>query len=314
MRQAWLLWHRYEGHLVPDEPTSPGENARVLPLPHQRVPEEQILNPAKRTRLLFAGDPLSPHLRDQARAALRQSIDDLSHPQELKELGTALFLDRPLGIGKAPGEPDQTLLLSYEAFSRSIAEERLRYLAQDLKLFSGEAVLEACLKGLRSIKIAGIPLEEVDDTARIGGVSLADAHKVAPDFLFLRTTSKAVTDFLDQYDFEPLARRFLVHYLTPRSRLLIVKRPSPSGTSEGILAVYDADVRPRLELAFDPRQGYVSRGGIESPASGLQVLRVWEESSAAGVLCEVDVRSENIVIGPRGESSEQVRGGANARR
>ena len=58
----------------------------------------------------------------------------------------------------------------------------------------------------------------------------------------------------------------------------------------------------------------MSRGGIESPASGLRVLRVWDESSAAGMLYEVDVRSENIVIGPRGESSQQVRGGANARR
>src|SRR5262249_54365310 len=44
LRQGWLLRRYYEGRAVPDAPTSPGENARVLPLPHYRVPEEQLLN------------------------------------------------------------------------------------------------------------------------------------------------------------------------------------------------------------------------------------------------------------------------------
>ena len=47
---------------------------------------------------------------------------------ELRELGTALYLDRPLGVYKEPAEVDRTPLLSYEAFSLTIAEARLRNL------------------------------------------------------------------------------------------------------------------------------------------------------------------------------------------
>src|SRR5262249_35041333 len=47
LRQGWLLRRTYEGHPVPDAPTSPGENARAWPPPHERVPEEQITNPLK---------------------------------------------------------------------------------------------------------------------------------------------------------------------------------------------------------------------------------------------------------------------------
>src|SRR5205823_5868741 len=100
---------------VPDAPTSPGENSRVLPAPHVRVPEEQILEPAQRRRRLFAEAPPLPQ-SDRVQELLRQSVADLQHPKELQELGLALFLERPLGESKAPGEPDQTVLLSYEAF------------------------------------------------------------------------------------------------------------------------------------------------------------------------------------------------------
>ena len=62
LRLAWLHRRRYEGHPVPDAPTSPGENMRILPPPHKRVPEEQILNLGKRKKRLFQGDPLPNHL------------------------------------------------------------------------------------------------------------------------------------------------------------------------------------------------------------------------------------------------------------
>src|SRR5205085_766792 len=50
LRHAELLRRQYEGHLVPDAPTSPGENARVLPEPYGRVPDEQLLQPHRRSR------------------------------------------------------------------------------------------------------------------------------------------------------------------------------------------------------------------------------------------------------------------------
>src|SRR5262249_42104173 len=105
LRQGWLLRRLYENHAVPDAPTSPGEHARVLPPECPRVPEEQLLQPAKRQKLLYADDPLPRHLGPLGDAALRESVADLRHTDELRELGLALSLDRPFGDAKAPAEP-----------------------------------------------------------------------------------------------------------------------------------------------------------------------------------------------------------------
>lgn len=139
LRQGCLLRRVYEGLAVPDVPTSPGENARVLPPPHVRVPEDQIYDPTRRTRRLYADDPLPGHLGPPARQALAQSLVDLAHPHELRELGLALFLDRPLAVGKRPGQPDQSLLLSYLAFSRTVADKRLTDLVRLLDLGTEQA-------------------------------------------------------------------------------------------------------------------------------------------------------------------------------
>src|SRR5262249_21322709 len=70
LRQGWLHHRALEGLPVPDAPTSPGENARVLPCP--RVPEEQLVTPATRSRRLYAGDPLVPGAR--LLAVLHESV------------------------------------------------------------------------------------------------------------------------------------------------------------------------------------------------------------------------------------------------
>src|SRR5262249_27009541 len=161
-RQGWLLRRQYEGHLVPDAPTSQGENMRVLPPPHVRVPEEQILYPHRRTKCLFENDPLERFLGKNAKLALQQSIPDLLHPNELRELGMAIFLDRPLDAGKHPMEPDQTLLLSYVAFSRSLALRRLQYLAHDLGLIPDRTEYEVCRHLLETVlNVKGVPVDTV---------------------------------------------------------------------------------------------------------------------------------------------------------
>lgn len=224
LRQGWLLRRFYEGHAVPDAPTSPGENMRVLPPPHMRVSEEQILQPAKRTRRLFADDPLTNHLGPRGAEALRQSMADLHHPEELLELGMALFLDRPLGAGKAPGEPDQTILLSHLAFSRSVARQRLKLLDGATEY---EGLLTAMAEGLR-----GVPVSAVAGRPRPGVVSAADARQVADDFLFLRTTAATATAFGEQYD---------LGGLVPAGPLLIL--PAAVGKGER-LVIYDGEMRP----------------------------------------------------------------------
>jgi len=124
------------------------------------------------------------------------------------------FIDRPLGVFKHPLEPDQTLLLSYEAFSRSLAEARLHGLAYPAERDHLRAALPA-------LDVVGLPLSAVQfEERRI--VSLADAGRAADDFLLLRTTRQSVADFLAQYDFAPLAGRFDLDFLTRDRQALVV--------------------------------------------------------------------------------------------
>jgi hypothetical protein len=246
MRQGWLLRRHYELNLVPDAPTSPGENARVLPPPHRRVPEEQILQVLKRTRRLYEDDRMTAHLGEHAQQTLLQSAADLSHPDELRELGMAVFIDRPLGVNKPPAEPDQTPLLSYEAFSRAIAEKRLYELGRDDSFGLSMAQVESLRQALKGLAVVGLPLTAVGRETR-PVVSLTDALLVSEDFLLLRTLPRGVREFLQQVDVN-------ADYLTPGQRVLLIRGISRSGEGP-LLAVYDAQLCLRMELEIDPRHG-----------------------------------------------------------
>ncbi|MHB1423989.1 MAG: hypothetical protein ACYC3I_12500 [Gemmataceae bacterium] len=266
LRQAWLMRRHYEGHAVPDLPTSPGENSRVLPPSHPRVPEEQITQPARRSRQLFAGDPLLPRLRGALAEILRQSFLDLEHADEWRELGLGVFLDRPLGVGKAAAEPDATLLLSAEAFSISIARQRLLALARDLGIKPEDAFVRRLLA---RPPLPGLPLDAIGGGVRPGAVSLADARRAAADFVFLRGTPSSVKAFLSQFDFTPLTRRFPLDDLLHGEDVLIAR----SAVSGG-LVIHDARLRPRVELEVASEEGFESRAGQEYPVTGLRVLSV----------------------------------------
>jgi hypothetical protein len=266
LRQGWLLRRRYEGHAVPDLPTSPGENRRVLPPSHPRVPEEQITQPARRRRLLYADDPLLPRLHGRLAEVLRQSFFDLEHADEWRELGLAVFLDRPLGVGKAAAEPDGTLLLSAEAFSPSIARQRLLALAGDLGIPPQDALVQRLLA---RPPLPGLPLDAIGGPLRPGAISLADARLASTDFVFLRSTPSSVKAFLAQFDFAPLAQQFPIDDLLDGKDLLIAR----SATS-GNLVIYDTQLRPRLELEVAAEEGFQSRAGQECPVGGLRVRRL----------------------------------------
>lgn len=282
-RMGWLLRRRYEDHPIPDAPTSPGENTRVLPPPYARVPEEQILDPSKRTRRLFAGDPLDPHLGNFAGEVLRQSVRDLEQPSELRELGMAVFLDRPLGVFKHPGVPDQTPLLSYEAFSRAVARRGLRDLQEKCGLFPDPEQAARAEQLLEALVVPGVPPSLPGGRPRPGAVSLADALKVADDFVLLRTTARSVHDFLALFDFAALAACFGLDFLTG-GRSMLIMRLGPGPEKEGALAVFDERGRRRLELKVLGRSGYASRGGVEYPVAGLQVTPVWDADGNEGDL------------------------------
>ena len=193
IRHALLLQLEYAGHPVPDLPTSPGENQRVMPEPFCRVSDDQIYSPVTRQRRLFEGEP-QPGL-----ALVRACLNDLDDDQELRELGTALFLDRPLGYAKAAGEPDQTLLVSHVLFSRTLAEQRLDILARRPDWLPETGAIERWRRGLAAMKVDGLPLRNAGPPPRAGVVSLHDALRVADDWHFLRTTVQTLRDFYSLY-------------------------------------------------------------------------------------------------------------------
>ncbi|HEY1861262.1 MAG TPA: hypothetical protein VGG61_12955, partial [Gemmataceae bacterium] len=277
LRQGWLLRSRYEGHPVPDAPTSEGENARVLPAPHVRVPEEQIVQVHRRTKRLFADDPLVTYLHSTGEEVLARSLMDLHHPDELRELGMALYLDRPLGIGKPAGEREQTLLFSYEAFSRSIAQRRLDYLSLDLKRLNAEAH-QRLQTQLRDLPVRGVALSSLHTPERLTPVSLADARKVAEDCLFLRNTRRTVSTFLEQYDCREAMQSLPLEFLSDGRRILMLPGCGASEADRAALTVFDANLQPRLRLRVDASQGYKNWGVCEYPMPGLRVAHAWHAS------------------------------------
>jgi hypothetical protein len=302
LRQAWLMRRLVEALPIPDAPTSPGENARVLPPPFERVPQEQIYQPDKRTKRLFEGEPLL-FPGESSRMAMQQSINDFRYPEELRELGMAVFLDRPLGIGKAATEPDRTLLFSYKAFSFSLAVQRLEFLSTLGDIPLHDEGLQRYKRALLSdLRAKGIPITPGPTATKPGAVSLQDALRVAEDFLVLRTTRQAATAFLLQFDFTAVGRRIALDFLDPSRRLLIASAISTRSGPEEVLDIYDASLQRRLELQIDWSQGYESRAGQEYPAAGLRVLRAREVSSPGGGARE-DLEWDSIVIPPRASGS-----------
>ncbi len=276
LRQGWLIRRRYEGWPVPDLPTSPGENNRVLPPSHPRVPEEQILQPSRRTRRLYADDPLPSHLGKRGAEALRRSAADLCRIEELRELGMAIFLDRPFGAGKASTEPDGTLLLASEAFSRSIAEQRLHALAREPGLLT-DAERDDCLRRLKDgAETHGLSLDAVGGDARPGTVSLTDARRAAADFVLLRTTPGSVRALLEQYDFTALAEKLDLDWLLKGGRVLLTR----DAAGPRVL-VYDGALRHRLVLLPRTASGYASRAGLEYLRGGLAAAQLRAETRGA---------------------------------
>ncbi len=253
LRQAYLLRREYEGLPVPDVPTSPGEHARVYPELYPRVPEEQVLQTARRRRRLFAEAPL--RLSDAAQLALAEAVRDLRHPDEIEELGAAVYLDRPFGGAKGTVEPDGTPLLASLGYSRSIAARRLRQLGE-----AGEA------PGL-----PGVPLEQIGGPVRQGTLSLSDAARAAADFVFRRTLPGSVRLLTELFDFGPFVDRL-------RGQILLARSVGSPG-----LLVYDEAWRPRLEIEPLLAQGYASRRGLEWPAAGLRVTREDVEGDEATI-------------------------------
>ena len=286
LRQGWLLRRYYEGLPVPDLPTSPGENLRVLPEPFVRLPEEQIVQPRKRRKRLYDGQPADGLLSAATRGVLHASLADLDRPEELRELGMGVYLDRPLGVFKRPGEVDRTPMLSYEAFSHRIVRTRVEWLER-WGLITADR-LAALRRVQAGIAVKGVLVTDLQGQPRPGVVSLEEARQAGLDVTFLRTTASSLRAFLAQYDWAPLhaSAPAVARWLAEARRVLLIRSPrSPARLPpEPLLTLYDDEMQPRLELGVDlsvpaPAR-YAEHAGVEYLVRGLRLLRVWEQDAA----------------------------------
>ncbi|MBL8794022.1 MAG: hypothetical protein JNM56_08955, partial [Planctomycetia bacterium] len=296
LRQGWLLRCRYQGHPVPESPTSPGENSRVLPAEFPHIADEEIAEPARRNKRLFADQAATPRWTDTGRAVLQRSIADLATPAELQELGTALFLDRPLGVFKRPTEPDRTPLLSYVAFSRTVAEQRLQEL-RNLEALD-EAAWQAARQRLAELSVPGLPLQLTPGPARPGVPSLRDAFQTAHDFVLLFTTARSSATFWKLFDVEELGRHLPLDWLTSGQPIVIVGGGAVAGLAPHALRIYDSAQRPRLECEIAGDQGYRESLEGETPVAGLLLTRTWEVDEA-GAMRENNIESRKWRLLPR---------------
>ncbi len=293
LRQAWCLRTGYEGLRVPATPTSPGENQRVLPPPFERVSEEELAQPSRRRKELFAGDALQTPTSGPLAEALELAVADLEHPAERRELGLALFLDRPLGIGKRRGEVDRTPLLTYLAHSRFVARRRLSEIKR-LALAAEPARWEVWEQAIRDTGVSGYPASEIPEPESSGVATLEDARRAAPDFFFLRTTRSSLDAFLASYDFTTL--RSLApetgQWLATARDVLLIRAAGPG------LAAFDKHMTLRAQFALAGPGGtlrYVESDGREWLADGWRLLKL----RAADEL--LDFHDKDIVLPPNFE-------------
>jgi hypothetical protein len=228
---------------------------------------------------LYTGEPLPDLLSPAARLVLHESVLDLAGTSEWRELGMAVFIDRPFGWGKAVGEPDLTSLLAHEAFSPSIARRRLQELerlARELQL------MDIDWKSLHQSdddKPLGLPAAQVAEPDR-PVVSLADARRVADDFVILKTLRRGLEDALQAFDFAPVLEK--MPFPNARESSLLVRLATPDRGA--VLVWFDTKLRQRLEMETDLSNGFLRRGRRELPAAGLRVLRIWDEDGALFVV------------------------------
>ena len=267
-RRALLLgwWmHRFlNGLPVPDEPTSPGENARILPPPHHRVSEEQLHKLGRRTRYLYAESAIDWQVH---RSLLQACLEELEDPEMLLELGTALYLDRPFGTLKPPGSLDLTPLLSYELFSRTVAHERLRRFEKFDPIIGSSPALAAASALLERLSASGIPVPRSTHSGMT--LRLQDCWRVADDFVVRRPSSATIRRVRAYFDWKHAP--FPLNEWHKRG-LRPIPVPDPAPTAPSRIVFYDRDWNPQFECSVAAEQGFARRGPLELPMPGLLIV------------------------------------------
>jgi hypothetical protein len=303
LRQAGLMRKQCEGLAVPDAPTSPGENRRLLPQPFTVVPDEQLFDLSSRSRRLFAEEPIERAIGDRAAGVLQQNIDDLDADEELQELGMAVFLDRPLGWFKRIDEPDRTPLLSYESFSRRIAADRVRALRR-WGLINRDRTEQLIDRVRNQLSINAVPVAAFLGHSRGSVVALEDAKRAAMDFVFLRTTRRSLDSLLSQYDLRPLRDHApeVWKWLTQTRHVLLIRTPRLPSDRGAFIIAYDQEMRPRVEFGLGqeptPPVRYTEHACREYLLGGLCVLRILKCTGDSATSVAHSLHRQDIILQP----------------
>ncbi len=113
------------------------------------------------------------------------------------------------------------------------------------------------------------------------GVSVTDALRVADDFLFQKTTARSAGDFFALFDFASAHDWVSLEQLKPPKACLILDGSAVGEDALGMIAIFDDRWRRRLHLRINAAMGYESRGGVEYPAGGLEIVRVWNDGDSS---------------------------------
>ncbi|HEY2895066.1 MAG TPA: hypothetical protein VGJ16_12655 [Pirellulales bacterium] len=298
LRQTVILRTQYEGHPVPDAPTSLGENARVLPGPLARVPDEQIANPSTRRRRLFENRAMRELLGAAGETWLAESIRDLADERELVELGRGQFLDRPLGPLKEPGAVDRTPLVSCQAVSKAVIRGRIALLKSAGWLDPSRA--EALLEETKQLALRGITLADFSPCERPGVVSLVDLARGPRDWVVERSTPGSLMPVVGAYDLSPLAEishETAAWLADGRDVILVQHAPPDPPLATATIRIYDRAGALRIELGFEmpPETGvhYRERLGVEMPER-LRLLAVhgFDGATVKGVAVQLRKMSQ----------------------
>lgn len=279
LRQAWLVRTRYEGLPVPDAPTSQGERLRVSPRGEPTVPEEQLVDPARRRKTLFAAEPLADFRRGAVADALELACAELSEPRELLELGTASFVDRPMGVFKDPGEVDRTPFLGYEACSERRAGERLALALSAGLLTTGQCTTaRERLAALFRDEVRGVRATELPGEPRAGVIMLEDARLASDDFVIRRTTRGSLATWAElPAGFSPAQREQIRRWAEAPGSRLLVRTAGPAAAARGrpLLTLFDAQMAPTATLRVVPPGAddpvYREAFGVEYLAAGFRL-------------------------------------------
>jgi hypothetical protein len=191
-------------------------------------------------------------------------LQELADPVTLRELGTALYLDRPFGASKPNASLDLTPLLSYELFSRSVVYQRMQRITNlEPWLASNPAAVDA-LKKLEALDVPGLKVPPPIRSSQT--VKLQDCWRIADDFVVRRPTPATTRQLRACFDWEAVPAPFRDWH---QRGLMPMPVPGVNAQEPTRIVFYDAVFNPEFECRVAAEDGFERHAALELPKPGM---------------------------------------------